>query len=233
MRFGKRKTKSDDFDDLYVTEMSATPGSFLGALTSAMPDGFDRWQSAFDDALGRYADGSVSRTAALKRLQALVCVDVTGVEWTLGATTRQWYSRMPGQDWTPGLFPGDPTTDVVPVWEPEDAAENTEVVPTEPDSAVVPDWATEPDPLAFPDLEPVIPDGVNAPAPRTDSVEAQADDLVEQATRLLDGQPVTEPVDPSQLPELPSLTLDDLSDQPFHRRYFDLGVDDPSQESQS
>lgn len=66
---------------------------------------FEKLVTAITHAQADYDRGVLTRQALAERLAELTVVGPDGGEWTLGATTGQWYRRFNNGDWTSALPP--------------------------------------------------------------------------------------------------------------------------------
>lgn len=88
------------------------PAELLGTTRSGLdrdevelhPD-FQQLQRSIDDLLGAFVRGELDSRDVAQRLADARVVDDQGLEWTMGATTRAWYCRVPGGTWAEALPP--------------------------------------------------------------------------------------------------------------------------------
>ena len=92
---------------------------FLGTLRSdldtpdVLPECFSALASAADTIIERYRTGKLDPAATAALLAELKLSDHESFLWTVGATTRRWYRKVPGGVWRAALPPSsvDPSTD--------------------------------------------------------------------------------------------------------------------------
>jgi hypothetical protein len=84
---------------------------FLGARRldldtgEQLPSRFAELYADVVTAVDRFRRGDDSPEQAAARLAQLRCLDESGVEWTVGASTLSWYARRPGGEWAPSSAP--------------------------------------------------------------------------------------------------------------------------------
>ena len=89
----------------YITLPGMTADTlFFGTLRPALDASSDlvgvfaELQHQFDDLFQQYNENTIDLLTLGRALTSLRCSDVNGVEWTLGATTAEWYARQGSTD---------------------------------------------------------------------------------------------------------------------------------------
>ena len=87
---------------------SVATSMFFGTLRSeldtsyALVGVFAELQQEFDALRQQFADGALDQVAYGRALATLYCTAPDGTQWTMGATSSNWYSRASAQDaWAP------------------------------------------------------------------------------------------------------------------------------------
>lgn len=96
-------------------------GIFSGTLKSKYDEveqlapGFAKFSALAADTVSNYMKKNISSKKAALRLNILRCLDATGVEWTIGASTGAWYKRAYGSNkWEVSSPPTPKTGDALP-----------------------------------------------------------------------------------------------------------------------
>ena len=86
-------------------DRAETAPVFLGTrpsrVTTAdeLPPTFVDLRRRFDEVRELYEDDEITREQYADQLSSLTLIDPNGVEWTIGATTRQWFRRTVEGTW--------------------------------------------------------------------------------------------------------------------------------------
>lgn len=194
----RRRRRGED-----VEGAPAPSSTFLGTLRSeldvegVLPAQFVALYATFESALGAYQRNELTKIALAEHLRALRCRDSSGVEWTLGASSLQWYRRGESGAWQPATPPSVGVGELDGEWEGAPGAAPAFVAPELPplaglgglsrdvlaagpsDPGAVGGWPSELQPPALADALAAPPGASNepwTPPRRADAGEAPPED---------------------------------------------------------
>jgi len=146
-------------------------GVFLGSLRSEVdepdqvPEPFAELSIVHDSIMNAYRRGTLTGAQVGQRIKLLRLRTADGVEWTLGASSKRWYRRLPGGTWKIAIPPK--TADEVAAASAQAALRQVALLdaPLLADAVRIAVTATGPDPEPAADMLPELADDEAAGPP--------------------------------------------------------------------